>query len=42
MEMATELFWLPTLLGIAWSWAAIHYTPSFMLYLFPVLLGWVL
>jgi membrane glycosyltransferase len=38
---AARLFWLPTLLGVVWTWAALRYTPSFLLYLFPVLLGWI-
>lgn len=39
---AVRMFWIPTLLGFLWTWAALQYTPSFMLYLAPILIGWTL
>ncbi len=36
------LFWLPTLLGTVWLIAAAIKTPAFLIFLLPVLVGWVL
>jgi membrane glycosyltransferase len=38
---AARMFWFPTLLGIVWTWATLKFTPSFMLYLAPILIGWI-
>jgi membrane glycosyltransferase len=39
---AARLFWLPTVLGLLWLWAAWRYTPSFIIFLIPILIGWIL
>lgn len=38
---AARLFWLPTAAGIAWLAAARLHTPNFLLYLLPLLAGWI-
>jgi len=39
---AIRLFWLPTVLGLAWGVAVLLTTPAFFPYLVPLLVGWIL
>jgi len=41
-ETAARLLWLPTVIGIIWLALAIEKTPGFVLYLLPILVGWIL
>ena len=39
---AARAFWLPTILGVVWLVFAVQLAPSFLVYLLPVVVGWIL
>jgi membrane glycosyltransferase len=39
---AARLFWFPTIMGAAWLAISAKFSPGFLIFLCPVLIGWVL
>lgn len=38
---AAKVFWIPTVFGVIWLFAGWKWTPTFLLYLVPILAGWI-
>lgn len=41
-KTAVRLFWLPTILGSAWLIIGVQHMPGFLIFLLPILIGWLL